>query len=591
MKQKILSLCAATMCAYTANAQMAHFYIGGPRHEVARSVKALPDGSSIIAGYIYDLDSNREVTNADNLLMRVSPTGNILWQKQWGTDSNDFLREMIITQNEDIVVVGVANRGKVSEHGTAAIYRFDNSGNLLNQNFVRNINHNQGGEEFNGVCETANGDIVAVGAHNSMPANCDALLAMFQANLTQTYAEVMPMSRRQSDGFMNIVADSNMVYIIGIMYSGSPTSTTYYDQAVLKFDPYSGSLGNIVWSNYYDIAYTTSSDSGSTNTIDSDWPVKIFLKNNKVLVTSYVFNDWTASIAQRQYLFRCNASNGTAPEVRVVNNGIPNASQSNTATMIPISDDDMYISSIPSNNYYDYEQVGAAPGMNLIASYVSSFSAAAIPTSTAFILNNNVSVQSLDLKTAGFGNLYNHLYMAGNADVGNNDIYFGIVSPSLHDTSSYCDIDTVSSLDTVLTKRVPFTIPQDSILLEEPLTDSFYFVSLNSVLQCGDSDLHNKIGTTAVKSLSTENTASIRMSPNPTTGIVNIYYAIPQVSGNIEFVFTDLTGKVILRKQITASNSGTEKITLDGNISSQVLFCTTFLDGKAVNTQKMILNR
>ncbi len=53
MKQKILSLCAAAMCAYTANAQMAHFYIGGPRHELARSVnifdEPLADSSTLFS--------------------------------------------------------------------------------------------------------------------------------------------------------------------------------------------------------------------------------------------------------------------------------------------------------------------------------------------------------------------------------------------------------------------------------------------------------------------------------------------------------------------------------------------------------------
>lgn len=591
MKQKILTLCAAAMCAYTADAQMAHFYIGGPRHELARSVKALSDGSSIIAGYIYDLDANNDVTNADNLLMRVSPTGNILWQKQWGTDSNDFLKEMIITQNEDIVVVGVANRGKVYEHSTAAIYRFDINGNMLYENFVRDINHNQGGEEFNGVCETANGDLVAVGMHNSMPASADGLLSVFQSDLTHTYTEVMPMSKGQSDGFMNVVSENNNVYIIGLMYSGSPTTTTYYDQVVLKFDPYTGPLGTVNWSNYYDIAYSIGSDTGVVSTINSDWPVKVFIENSWLLITSHVMDGWSATSGERQYLFRCLAMNGMLPSVRIVNNGLPVASHSNTSCMIPVSRDEMFITNVPANTLYDYEKLTVTPTMHHFISHVSSFSTSSISASTGFALNNSISVQSLDRKVTGWGNLYGHLYMAGNADVGNNDIYFGIINPSLQDTSSYCDIDTTTSLDSILTRPVPLRILQDSVYLEEPLTDSFYFVSLNSILQCGDSDLHNKIGTTTIKPIANENIATIKMSPNPTTGVVNIFYAMPQASGQVEFVFADLTGKVILRKQITASSSGTERIILESNISSQVVLCTTFLDGKVVNTQKLILNR
>lgn len=588
MKQKFLSLCAAAMCAYTANAQMAHYYIGSNRNEVARSVKTMSDGSSIIAGYIYDLDSNQEITNADNLLLRVNPDGNILWQKQWGTDSNDMLYEMIITQNEDIVVVGTANRGTVYEHNHAAIYRFDMNGNLLFENFIRNINNNLGGETFNGVAETKSGDIVAVGSHNTAPAVIDGLISFFRPDLTEMYTENLPLSRSQSDMFTNIVADdSDKVYIIGYMYrSGLPKATTYYDQVVMEFDPYTGPLGTINWLNYYDIAYGGSDSSGVI--LDNDWPVKVFLRNNKLLVTSYVADGWFGAAGNIQYLFRCDKIMGLNPEVKIIRNGNTPAIHSNSSMIMPVTADDMFITNVPGSNYYDYNQTGVVSGYNVWVSRLNSYTFSALSGSKELLLSNNESVQALDINNTG-GNLNGYLYMAGNAQPAgsnNNDIYFGLINPSLFDTST-CSFDTLSTVDSVLTSRVPFTVPQDSVMLNEPPVDSFVFVGLISQIQCGDSSLHNKIGTTGISINNTQENV-FKIAPNPTTGAINIFYAIPG-GGDGEVIITDISGRVIISNVNLVQPSGILNINLPENINRGLVICSLVVDGKVVNTSRVLV--
>src|ERR1043165_3218017 len=79
-----------------ARAQMLQVLIASPgnRSELITSVKALPDGSAILGGYIYDIVSNSPV-NIDMLLLRVKPDGSIIWQKQIGSTGDDLLNGMI----------------------------------------------------------------------------------------------------------------------------------------------------------------------------------------------------------------------------------------------------------------------------------------------------------------------------------------------------------------------------------------------------------------------------------------------------------------------------------------------------------------
>lgn len=589
MKQKILALCTAITCAMSAHAQTAHYYLSTNRNEVARSVKALSDGTSIIAGYIYDIDSNNnDLINADNILLRVDPMGNIMWQKQWGTTDNDFLYEMIITQNQDIVVVGTAGRGTIYQNNHAAIYRFDINGNLLAQAFVSDSNANTGGELFNGVCETASGDLIAVGAHDYQPAAVDAFISAFTGNLINVYNETVPLSNNQSDVFTNVVAEGDSVYILGYMYTSTP-STTYYDQVVLRFDPYTGPLGTINWMNYYDISFTVKNDDGSQTILDNDWPVKIFQKNDKLIVSGLDNDGWNAAKGNKHYIFRCDKSNGGNPLLRVVSNGTTSAPYANSSMIIPIDEDDMFISNVPGGQSYDYDQTGIVSGMDFWASHVSSLSSKTVSVSTDFALYNNESVQSLDLGNGG-GNLTGYLFMAGNAQNYNspdNDIYFGISHPSLRDSTAACTHDTATVLDSVFTEPINYTAPQHSVTLGEPVIDSFYTINLVSNIQCGIG-LNNKPSKTSITSNSTIADRFI-ISPNPASSQFDVSYTISRSFTKAEIIITDITGRVIMPGTQLYSKSGMVQMKLADNVQSGFVFCALIIDGKAETVKKVVI--
>ncbi len=588
MKRKLIAFSAAVCCYIASNAQTAHYSIGTNRNEIARSIKTLPDGSSVIAGYIYDFDSSNNVTNADNLLLRVNPDGNILWQKQWGTNGDDLLYDMIITKNGDIVVVGTANRSSLYTGNNAAIYRFDATGTMLYQAFVRDTNSNTAGELYNSVCETLNGDLVAVGGHNFTPGSVDAFLSVFNSTLSNTYNEILPLSNN-SDVFTSIVSDSNSVYILGYTYRTAPPTTTYYDQVVMKYNPFSGTYGSIVWTKYYDIGYSTLGKEGNL-LVNSEWPTKIFLKNNKLLVSGYILDGFVGGSGTKHYLFRSDLAGNNAT-VNVVNSGTPvSRYYANISTAIPVTDDNIYISDVPSNSIYNPEQTGTVTGMDAWVAHVSSLTTNSISASTDFSLPGNESVMSMDIFNGG-GMLNGNLFMAGNSNPvasSDNDIYFGIVAASLKDSTANCPLDSTTALDSTSTYPQTLYVPRDSFSTSSAIEVTFTNINMISSLNCGRM-LNNKNGTTGIAKMN-ENMASLLVSPNPAIDNFNVFYALTSdVEQHVELSVVDIAGRKITENISVKEKSGILNVRLPENANPGLVICYLSVDGKVVVEKKVMV--
>ena len=590
MKRKLIALSAAVCCYIGSIAQTAHYSIGTSRNEIARSIKTLPDGSSVIAGYIYDLDSSNNVTNADNLLLRINPDGNILWQKQWGTNGDDLLYDMIITKNGDIVAVGTASRSSLYSGNNAAIYRFDATGSLLYQAFVRDTNTNKAGELYNSVCETLNGNLVAVGSHNFTPGSVDAFLSVFSSSLTNTYNQMLPLSNN-SDVFTSVVSDSNSVYILGYTYRTAPPTTTYYDQVVMKYNPFSGSYGSIVWTKYYDIGYNTFGKEGNV-LINSEWPTKIFMKNSKLLVSGYILDGFVGGSGTRHYIFRSDLSGNNAT-VNVVKSGTPiSRYYANISTAIPITYDNIYISDVPSNSIYNPEQTGVVTGMDTWVVHVSSLTTNSISASTDFNLPGNESVMSMDIYN-GSGMLNGNLFMVGNSNPvasSDNDIYFGIVAASLKDSTANCPLDSTTSLDSTGTYPQTLYVPRDSFVSSSVIEVTFTNINMISSLNCGRM-LNNKNGTTGIDKID-ENIASLLVSPNPAIDNFNVFYALTSdIEQHAELSVVDIAGRKIIENIPIKEKSGILNVRLPEDTSPGLVICYLSVDGRVVVEKKVLISK
>jgi len=553
----LLSITIVLLCCACSYAQMAHYRIGSKRNEIATVIKTLSDGSSIIGGYIYDIDpATQNPSNADMLLLHVAIDGTIKWQKQFGTNNNgtasgnDFVKDLIITKNGDIVVVGIVGRaGDPYTNNTAAIYRFDSAhGNLIAANFVRDSHTNAAGEVFNSVAELDNGNLVAVGAHDFTPSIVDCMLSVFTSSLGLVYTEQRSLCTG-SDVFTSVVAHGNSVDILGY-YQGA----TLYDIALLDYTPGTSSSTSVVnWIYNYDVSYpvTITSADGSKTVINlnSDWPLKVFLTTDNLVVSGVLNDSYTAGSAIHHFIMRTNKL-GLSPQIRVINDAPASttpALYSNTEAMFPLGDDDMFTAQVPGAAPYDPSITGSFPAgtMQPFVSRITSYNTETVGAKEAFHLPGNESI--LDMYA------YRKLvFMAGNiaddpAGYGGNDIYFGQSDYSLKDSNS-CRIDTtivvdstvtVANIQTVGNLVIPNGFHVDTFLNNAALIDTLMCGTkitkfpdscccMNCDMQCywrttGNNTItsSNFLGTTNSADLivKTTNTERARFDQNGNTGI------------------------------------------------------------------------
>jgi hypothetical protein len=81
---------------------------------------------------------------------------------------------------------------------------------------------------------------------------------------------------------------------------------------------------------------------------------------------------------------------------------------------------------------------------------------------------------------------------------------------------------------------------------------------------------------------------SLSVSPNPTSGQVNIAYRISGSFSAAAIKITDNSGKTILTTPITNAN-GTINLAIPSGVVSGNLICALMVDGKLTATQKLTL--
>jgi len=105
------------------------------RHEVATWVETDSQGNILVSGTIRSGYSNP--VNANSLLMKYDPSGNLLWRNVWETDlDGSYTKKCIIDAQNNIYVLGTGNDGtavvskvkKISSDGIDLWSYLDNAG-------------------------------------------------------------------------------------------------------------------------------------------------------------------------------------------------------------------------------------------------------------------------------------------------------------------------------------------------------------------------------------------------------------------------------------------------------------------------------
>lgn len=142
---------------------------GGSEIDEARAIAHSGDGNFLIVGDTRSSDQNVSQNNgaADLWLIKISPDGNLIWEKSFGGSSFDVARS-IQKANSNFIISGSSRSadGDVTNNNgqnDSWILKIDNSGNLLWQRTV-------GGSEIDfcyDATEIDNNTVIAVGESSS----------------------------------------------------------------------------------------------------------------------------------------------------------------------------------------------------------------------------------------------------------------------------------------------------------------------------------------------------------------------------------------------------------------------------------------
>jgi hypothetical protein len=175
-------------------------------------------GNIYATGFIGVDSKNTAIPNMDILVIKIKSNGEIVWQKQFGTDRADFGGSIAVTNEEEIYVIGSTegDMGNISKGKTDCfILRLDNEGNQLNILQFGTPADDQGYGITIGkdskiyVCGTTEGNLAGSNAGKS-----DIFWGIYSKDLKQL--KIKQFGTEKFDCAVEIKTDSkNNVYIAG----------------------------------------------------------------------------------------------------------------------------------------------------------------------------------------------------------------------------------------------------------------------------------------------------------------------------------------------------------------------------------------
>ncbi|MBA3664160.1 MAG: T9SS type A sorting domain-containing protein [Bacteroidetes bacterium] len=204
---------------------------GGSLPDYAYSMVETSDGNYFITGYTQSFGGG----DLDVYLIKIDPSGNLLWQKDIGSFTNEEGREIIKTSDGNYVICGSSNLGPNSQ---AMLMKIDLAGNVLWTKKYGGANQEFG----NSAKECSDGGFILTGQTFSSGQNGDTYLVRTDVNgdtlWTKTYGTAL------ADEGVCVVNNSDGSYTFVVRDS---TASRDVDVRVIKTD----ASGNLLWNKVY----------------------------------------------------------------------------------------------------------------------------------------------------------------------------------------------------------------------------------------------------------------------------------------------------------------------------------------------------
>ncbi len=230
------------------------------------------DGGTINVGTI------KNGTTNDCYIVKLNASKQIVWQKSFTNVGEDFFYKVVVSSNGDYIVAG---NYIISGVQRGIICRFNSTtGNIIWSNSSLAA-ASANGEFFFDIKETANGNIVIVGATNFTPALVNGIAILLNANGTQIWSRIFNYTA-QSDFFttVNQLPNGNII-IGGSYYVGS------YRAVIIELNETTAAVVN---QNEYGIAISSPNPLAG-NFLNTLFYQKCIVNNGNVYFQILVTND------------------------------------------------------------------------------------------------------------------------------------------------------------------------------------------------------------------------------------------------------------------------------------------------------------
>jgi hypothetical protein len=206
---------------------------GGNKPDYLYSMVETTDGNFFALGYSQSFNGG----DYDIYLLKLSPSGNLIWQKNYGSWGNEEGREIIQTSDGNYVFIGQSNSGVSSTD--ICMMKIDNDGNVIWTKYYGGSNAEFG----NSVKQCSDGGFIITGQTFSYGSGGgDAWLVKTDSD--GNYSWDKTFGGPFDDEGISIVTNSDGSHVFAVRDSSSGQDV---DVRVIKTD---GS-GNVLWNKLY----------------------------------------------------------------------------------------------------------------------------------------------------------------------------------------------------------------------------------------------------------------------------------------------------------------------------------------------------
>lgn len=206
---------------------------GGNKPDFPYHMLATNDGNYFLVGYSQSYGGG----DYDILLMKIDPSGNLLWTKTYGGFGNDIGRDVISTTDGNYLIVG--SSGSQSDQN-ANLIKIDPAGTVIWSKLYGGTSNDYG----NCVKVTSDGGYIMVGQTFSFNApGGDAYLVKMDANGDTLWTKRFGGAYNDEGYYITANSDGSLVFIV----RDSSNVGMDIDTRVIKTD----NLGNVIWNKVY----------------------------------------------------------------------------------------------------------------------------------------------------------------------------------------------------------------------------------------------------------------------------------------------------------------------------------------------------